>query len=93
MFLFKKNHVFFCVCVCRIDENIIILVKKIVLSLRKQAYSNKLNILTTKKWKLSDKNSDIFLKIRAIWPESLEGAVLDSPGCSVFHYENTPFQI
>ena len=28
-------------------------------ALRKQAYSNILNILTTKKWKSSDKNSDI----------------------------------
>ena len=28
-------------------------------TLRKQAYSNILNILTTKKWKFSDKNSDI----------------------------------
>ena len=29
-------------------------------TLRKHAYSNILNILTTKKWKFSDKNSDIF---------------------------------
>ena len=28
--------------------------------LRKQAYSNKLKILPQKKWKFSDKNSDIF---------------------------------
>ena len=33
--------------------------KHTYLTLRKQAYSNILNILTTKKWKFSDKNSDI----------------------------------
>ena len=33
---------------------------KIKTTLRKHAYSNKVNILTTKKWKFSDKNSDIY---------------------------------
>ena len=31
-----------------------------ILSLRKQAHSNTLKILPPKKWKISDKNSDIF---------------------------------
>ena len=31
----------------------------ILITLRKQAYSNILNILTTKKWKISDKNLNI----------------------------------